>query len=137
MLSLLAVAALLAACGGDEGVELREDRQLEAELRQLRQAGEAAPLRQFVPGDWDHVYSFAEPVTREFVVEQVGRPVDMGDTFTGPGNMLVFTKSGDVQDAVSVEVNLFDGSYGPGVRVIADPPNTGRLQLNDGSGSRW
>jgi hypothetical protein len=122
----------LTACG-DEGTELRADEQLTAKLQELRQSGGSVPLRELVPGDWDQVHSFAEPVSRELVQRTVGGQVDMGEAFTGPGNILVFTMSDTIQQAVSVRVNVFDGSYGRDVRVIADPPNTGRLQLVEGN----
>ncbi|WP_116044471.1 hypothetical protein [Amycolatopsis palatopharyngis] len=131
MTGLILLMPFATACG-DEGTELRADEQLTAKLQELRQAGGSVPLRQLVPGEWDQVHSFAEPVSRELVQHTVGGQIDMGEMFTGPGNILVFTNAGAVQQAVSVRVNVFDGTYGHGVRVVADPPNTGRLQLVDG-----
>jgi hypothetical protein len=127
------VPVLLVQACADGGIELRADERLTVKLQELRQAGGSAPLRELVPGDWDRVSSFAQPVSRELVQQTVGAQIDMGEVFTGPGNIFVFTRSDMIQRAVSVRVNVFDGSYGSEVRVVADPPNTGRLQLVDGT----
>lgn len=127
---ILALVLMLSGCSR-QGVELREDPGLSAQLQQLRRTGGTMPLQALAGGDWDRVHSFAEPVTRQLVQHTVGEPVHMAEIATGTGNVLVFEEHATVQRVILVSVPLFPGSYGGHARLVAEPPRTGRISLTD------
>ncbi len=124
LLAALAIA-LLTACGRD-GIPLREDAELSAKIQHVQDSGGSARLKDLTGGDWDTVHIFVEDVTREWVEEDVGAPIDMGDISPGNSQILVFMKDGRPQRAVwTFPNNLREGRY------------TDRLVLHAVPGTVW
>jgi hypothetical protein len=126
-----ALVALLAGCGLNlGGVSVEFDEALEEELRTLVRAdGAVKPLVELLPGDWDTVHIVLGPTTRERIEREVGRPVELsgngvyGDTYMQDGNLLVFTKSGEIVRMVSTgQLPFFRPAFS-----LRTPPCTVRM----------
>ncbi|WP_216216055.1 hypothetical protein [Amycolatopsis aidingensis] len=96
---------LCAGCGtGDVSVEHDED--LQARLKELSSNGGSARFADLTGREWDAVYVFSEGVSAERVEREVGAPVLDDEFYYEAGNLLVFTRGGEVTSAVSVLPDL-------------------------------
>ncbi|MBB5907763.1 hypothetical protein [Actinoalloteichus hymeniacidonis] len=128
-------AVLLMGQGTEEGVQLREDRELSQRIAQLHRDGGSARLRDLTDGQWDRVRVFHHPVSRDFVERAVGAPIDMDELFGIRGHILVFTLDGEVQRAVYTRPdNLVDGDYSSELRIQTRESPSPRLELVDEQG---
>ncbi|GGK40703.1 hypothetical protein [Nocardia camponoti] len=75
-------------------------------------------LAEITKRGWDRVYISQHPVSREYVEKQVGTAVEMEETFTSRGNVLVFLKGNEVIDSTYVSPDLLPpGMYTAAVRI--------------------
>jgi hypothetical protein len=132
-LGILALATAMVMACGSEGIPLQEDTSLSSKIQRLQREGGSAKLKDLTGGDWDRVIIFSEPVTREYVEEKVGAQIDMGQFFATKGQILVFSKGGEVQRAIfTVPNNLIDGDYSGNLRISTrQPPGSPILHLSD------
>jgi hypothetical protein len=135
-LVLLLALTTLGGCtpnGEDNAVTLQKDTQLSEQIQQIQLGGEPQLLRDLTGGDWDTVHVFHEPVSREYVEEMVGAPIEMGSFFATRGHILVFVKDGQVQRAIyTTPNNLIPGKYSSQVRLQPRPePGSVKLDLVD------
>jgi hypothetical protein len=118
---LMCAATSLTACSGEEAVTLQKDAALSAELTALRRDGGSAELSEWAGHDWDSVYVSHQPVSRDYVESQVGGEIDMDDTFTQQGNILVFSARGEIVRARFITPDLLPpGRYSSRVRITGD-----------------
>lgn len=110
-------------------IVLQEDPQLLTRAQQVIRDGNSMPLREITGGDWDRVYVFPGPSTREFIETTVEAPIEMPDIYNHDrGGILVFAKGDTVQRAVALRPYPFDGNggtYGPNVTVARPNPHAG------------
>lgn len=134
LLALLAIS-LLMACGS-KGVPVQEDAVLSAKIQDLQRTGGSARLRDLTGGDWDTVHIFPDPVSRDYVEEKVGAPIDMGHFSSSKGHILVFMKDGRVQRAAfTVPNNLVEGRYSDKVVLrTREQPGSAVLEVVDETG---
>lgn len=116
---------------------MQEDAQLLTRAQQVIQDGDSVPLRDITGGDWDRVYVFPGPATREFVESTVDAPIDMPAIYNHEnGGIIVFVKGDAVQRAVTLRPYPFDGNsgnYGPNAIATRPGPQANWLKLTDSS----
>ena len=116
--ALAALTLLLSGCAELEDVP--EDTALSAALDGMVGTGESARLEELTGGDWDLVYVFDMPTTREYVEEKIGIKLNTGHIigwYEGP-SLLVFMSGGQMQRAVHIKPGcLPEGVYSDRVVV--------------------
>ncbi|MBP2475398.1 hypothetical protein JOF53_004270 [Crossiella equi] len=132
-LLIAGLTLVLAACGGP-GPGVQHDEAFDKALDTLFDEGGTKDLRSMVSGDWDTAHVFPmETATEEHVAQQVGRPVDLpGGITAGGGSVLVFTRSGEIVRAVSVNVAFVEGTFPPST-VVSRDEERGGMRLTEPS----
>lgn len=122
-------------CRRNRDISLQEDVQLLTRAQQAIEDGVPVPLRKITGGDWDRIYVFPGPSTREFIETTVDAPIDMPDIYNHDRDGIIVFKKGDtVQRAVALRPYPFDGNagtYGPGVTAARPNPYATWLKLTD------
>lgn len=86
-----------------------DDQRLIDALRQVRDTGTSAFLREFTSWEWDEVHLFNEHTERDFIEDTVGAPVIKDRFYGSKASLLVFERDGEPVKAAGISGDFLRG----------------------------
>lgn len=116
---------------GSGGSAVEHDEELASTVVAMSKQGETRQLSELTDFEWDKVYLYSEGAHAKDVAEDVGSDVLSDEYYYDAGNLLVFTRDGELERAVSVVPDLltWDGANGFGPKVTLTPAHAGENRL--------